>query len=151
MRKSPKIQEVQIREHQIWEVQTLLDKVTRKLHLEWKVPFSGMNLWRFGTIQDLWENFCFFYGLARRLTFKRTAERIAADGRQQYYLSKSNSTSNSNSTRFKQVIFNWHISEVQFGNAGTSLPIVMNNKGKKFSYYFICILCPYCLKPWSEF
>ena len=56
MRKSLKAQEVQIREHQIWEVQTLLDKVTRKLHLDWKVPFGGMNPWRFGTFQDLWEN-----------------------------------------------------------------------------------------------
>ena len=66
MRKSPKAQEVQIREHQIWEVQTLLDKVTRKLHLDWKVPFGGMNLWRYESFQDLWENHCFFYGLARR-------------------------------------------------------------------------------------
>ena len=66
MRKSLKAQEVQIREHQIWKVQTLLDKVTRKLHLEWKVPFGGMNLWRYESFQDLWENHCFFYGLARR-------------------------------------------------------------------------------------
>ena len=66
MRKSLKAQEVQIREHQIWKVQTLLDKVTRKLHLEWKVPFGGMNPWRYESFQDLWENHCFFYGLARR-------------------------------------------------------------------------------------
>ena len=30
MGKSPKTQEVQIREHQIWDVQTLLDKIKKK-------------------------------------------------------------------------------------------------------------------------
>ena len=41
-----------------------LRPVTRTLLVSCTSP--GVNLWRYESFQDLWENHCFFYGLARR-------------------------------------------------------------------------------------
>ena len=47
---SPKIRGAQTREHQIREAETFLDKVTRNLHFEWRVPYSGISPSQFGNL-----------------------------------------------------------------------------------------------------